>query len=505
MAVWDDVPHGAALCFLPLVILFLWLSLTKRRMRYYILAGVFVVLAVLASVFGAVAIFLSIVCLLWVLPRERLSANLLLIAVIGGLAYLVVCPFLPPSLIATIRTNQQMFAEDQWSMRSFTALSIVALGWAVVWSLLQCWTKDQALRFFVMFAFLTSSIPLLDAYGNRHFLPQAGRYQPEMEIGLALAIVFGLCVVSQKLPRNIKVALSFFLLCMAGEQLISHRRYARQIIWPNDVTGRIEYRVAKWVDQNMPGQRVMVPGSIAQWFNVFSDTPQLSGASYSTTPNWMQQNAMVSIMTGVGPQEAATSLLWLKAFGVQAVTVSGPKSTEFWKPYTDPKKFAGLPVLWSENDTTIYRVPQRNSSLAHVMPAGALPQQATAQTLPVDQLKKYVAALDDPAMPTADLRWETFRRLRIRTTAQRDQVISVQTSYHPGWHARANGHDANVGRDGLGFIVIQPQCAGDCEIEMTYDGGWEYRICRLLSLFTLAGLLGWFLLRYVREHAARAK
>ena len=496
MAVWDDVPHGMASCLVPFAILFLARSLTGRRLRDSVLAGVFIALSVSASVFAAVAIPLSALCLLFVLPKEQLRSNALLTGAIGGAAYLAICPYLPPSLIATIRANQQMFPEDQWSLGSLTALSMVALGWVLVWQASMRCSRDWPLRFFLLFAYLMSAIPLLDAYRNRHFLPQAGRYQPEMEVGIALAAVFLIRPVSQRLPWSIKAALAFVLLCTAAEQMVSHRRYAKEILKPVDITRSIEYRVAKWVDANIPGQRVMVPGSIAQWLNVFSDAPQLSGGSYSTTPNWTQQDAMTSVLAAKGPSGAAESLLWLKAFGVQALTVCGPKSMEFWKPYADPLKFEGLlPVLWREEDTTIYRVPQRTTSLAHVIPLAAAVPREEGRRVSAPELEKYVAALEDPSLPTADAPWDGFRRMRIHTAAQPDQVVSVQTSFHPGWRARANGRAAQVVHDGLGFLLIQPRCSGACEIELTYNGGWENWLCRWFSALTVLGVLAYPLVR----------
>jgi hypothetical protein len=490
MVVWDDVPHGAAVCLLPLVVLCLWLALEKRRPIYYALTAVAMAMTVAASVFGALAILMSVLCLLFVLPRKLLWSHLPRVAILGGVAYLLICPFLPPSLLQTIRANQQHFPEDQWSAGSLTALSAVILGWAVVWWLLRRWTADGPLRFFMLFAYVTSAIPLLDAYCNRHFLPQSGRYQPEMEIALALAAVFALRPALDKLPRSVKVALGLFALSIASEQLASHRRYAKDIIWPVDIRQSIEYRVARWVDTHIPGQRVMVPGSIAQWFNVFSDSPQLSGGSYSTTPNWTQQDAMVTILSSKGPQAGAQSLLWLKAFGIQAVAVTGPGSKEFWRPIADPTKFDGLlPVLWSEDGVTIYRVPQRSTSLAHVIPPAAIARHDARDVLSYDELEKYVAALDDPTLAPAEIQWESFHQFHVRTTARLDQVVSVQTSYHPGWHASVNGREAAITRDGLRFLVIHPKCDGPCEIEMTYDGGWEYKLCRLLSALTILGLI----------------
>src|SRR6267142_6452244 len=154
---------------------------------------------------------------------------------------------------------------------------------------------------------------------------------------------------------------------------------------------RIEYRIAKWVDEHLPGERVMVTGSIAQWFNVFSGTPQLSGGSFSTSLNWTQQEAMTTILTSLSPEETANAVLWLKAFGVQAVTACGLHSPEFWKGNSSTKFDALLPVLWRQEDTTIYRVPQRTASLAHVIPATG-----------ITGLQRYVDALDDPSLPLAD-------------------------------------------------------------------------------------------------------
>ena len=198
-------------------------------------------------------------------------------------------------------------------------------------------------------------------------------------------------------------------------------------------------------------------------------------------------------MSVLSDKQAATSIAWLKAFGIQAVTVCGPKSTEFWKPYAEPGKFEGLlPVLWREDDVTIYRVPQRNTSLAHVIPESAVARGVPYQNLAPAELEKYVATLEDVRLPEAEMRWEGFRKIRIRTVANAGQAVSVQTSYHRGWHARANGRAAEVSRDGLGFLLLRPGCDGACEIELDYDGGWEYQLCRWLSALAMVGVAAFY-------------
>jgi hypothetical protein len=85
---------------------------------------------------------------------------------------------------------------------------------------------------------------MLDAYLDRHFLPQPNRYHPEMEMGLALLAVPAIAWVSSRLPRGIKLAVSAFFLCVAVEQIVSLRHFVELATRPVNVTQRIEYRIA---------------------------------------------------------------------------------------------------------------------------------------------------------------------------------------------------------------------------------------------------------------------
>lgn len=134
--------------------------------------------------------------------------------------------------------------------------------------------------------------------------------------------------------------------------------------------------------------------------------------------------------------------------------------------------------------------------MAHVIPEGIL----RAETL-----RRYVDALDDPALPLADFRWNSLRSASIHSVVRRGEAVSVQTAYHRGWHARANGRAATVQRDGLGFLTILPGCDGPCEIELTYDGGWEYKLCRALSYLTILGMFGYCWSVTVRARKSRTR
>jgi hypothetical protein len=286
------------------------------------------------------------------------------------------------------------------------------------------------------------------------------------------------------------------VLALAAEQVANHRKLEKQdYLFPRDVTTTVEYRAATWAGANLPGVRVFFPGSLSQWANDFAPVLQLSGGSWSMATNQSQQNAEADIVFGSGPGIRDISLTWLKAFGVGAVAVSGPKSAEYWHPYADPAKFDGLPVLWSESGVTIYRTPLRSASLVHVVPASAIARRPPRNPEDIGEAARYTAALDDPTLPAADLSWEGPNRMRIRTTSQPGQALSVQVGYHPGWRATANGQRRAIYKDGLGLMWLRPECNGACEVVLDYDGGWALWLCRAISYGTIALLVVYVLKR----------
>jgi hypothetical protein len=491
MAAWDDTPHVAALALLPVVILLLAASFRHRRVPYYLATIILIALMAAASEFGPIDAAMGSICLIVALCEEW-RRNVVITLVLGAFAYGLVVPFLPPSQLTAIGGAAANGREPGFAIGSFTALALAAAGWVLLGQYLPRWTKDWRLQFFAYFAYLTGSVPLLAAYLHRQFLPQPGRYKFEMELALAPLLVFGLRPWFERARPLLKAALVFLLLALAAEQIASHRRFAKAILQPADASQTIEYRASVWAEQNLPGTRVMLPGSIAQWANAFTDIVQFSGSSWSKAINPVQQLGVEAVYNG-GPtpgEDARVSLAWMKAYGVGAVAISGPRSREYWKPYAHPAKFEGtLPLLWSSEDVTFYGVPRRTESLAHVVPREAIVTRAPKSAADTAEIQRYVEALDDRGLPAAGAWWDGSNRLMVRTTADEGQTISIQVSWHPGWHARAGARKIPLRRDGLGLIWLDPGCRGPCEIELNYDGGGELRLSHYLSFGVMLALL----------------
>ena len=293
----------------------------------------------------------------------------------GTAAYLLACPFLTPTLLRTISQDSQYVDGVVQTGTMFATQSLMLPGFVFLYFALKR-VDGYLIRFSAMFTYVFFEIVALFAVGNVSVLPQPHRYSLEMELGLALVLPFALRRVVVAWPAGVKAAAVALLLFGAYHQTMAYRRYGRAIIQKIDVTRTIEYKVARWFQTNMPDQRAFVTAEAGTWLNVFVDTPQMHSGHSPFNPNfWVEEAAVYAIYSGqnAGDRDAEVSIAWLKAYGCHAIYVPGRMSRLADKPFNHPEKFAGvLPVLWHEEDDTIYAIPQRTKSLAHVVPESAI-------------------------------------------------------------------------------------------------------------------------------------
>lgn len=493
---YGEGPHTACLAFLPLAILFLYLAIVQRRTWHKVAAGLFLGAAVLTNAFAAVILVIAGVSLLATVETRRLWRNILVLAIIGALAYAFISPLMPPSVIRAIRFNSPITDGHPFTLRSLAGVAVLAAGFAILWWITRR-VKAPAWRFFVLFAFLNSGIVWLAMEMDIYVVPQPHRYSTAMDMGISLAVVFGIAMLLRNwTPRAVApVAVVAFI---AAIPLARHdMRYARHLIQGIDITTTPTYSVARWMDRHLDNERVMVPGSYSFYFNNFTNTPQLQGGHEPMQPSFEVLIAVFAIYSGMnaGRHDAQYSILWLKAFGAHAIAVSGPGSSEYYKPFPHPRKFDGvLPVLWREGDDTIYAVPSRSDSLAHIVPANAVVHDPPINGLDVHEIEGFVKALDDPSLPEASFVWRDHNTANIQAPVQPGQAVSVQVTYTPGWKATVDGVPQDIKKDGLGLIEIQPTCRGECQIVLHYDGGPEWRwtcLASLLAVLTVAGYFIW--------------
>jgi hypothetical protein len=317
-------------------------------------------------------------------------------------------------------------------------------------------------------------------------IPIVSRFHLEMEMAIAGAGAALALAIVARFPKGLKIALLVVSLLAGAEQTRIYRREARRTTTATDVSEIPENRMVAWFAANAQGQRVFAPGSVALWLNQRSDTPQFYGCCDQTVRTEAIRMASYEIYSGEGAEdrEGQVAAMWLQVFGVRYVGVTS-STAEAHPPYRNSKKFDGvLEELWRDGDNVIYRVPGEDS-LAHVIPPELLHRPEPYNGVDTDKLKPFLDALDHPPEP-ASFRWLNQHEAEIATRTADGQVIWVQETCDPGWHAYEGSAERAVSCGPLGLITVDPAYAGPHNIRLTYSGSTEDRIARYAQV---AGLL----------------
>jgi hypothetical protein len=491
---YGETPHNLALCLLPLSLLLTMRFLDAPSMRRFAVAVVGVVAVMIANAFGVVVVLASTLILLAV--REKLPARSLLAAVmIFPVAYLCICRLLPPTLIVLLEKNSQLVGGDY----RFTLLTAVTAGVFLV-LLIVLWAFSRrfcspTVQFAVLFSVCFIGITWL-GFHRASFLPQPERYHIEAEVGPCLLVPFLLNPLTLHLSRKTATLCAALSLIALSWIAVKDYRFARKLIRPIDIAQTLPYEEASWVATNLPDQRVMDASDGLWLFNLFASNPQMGGGHEPSAPNWMQRVAVYTIFTGenAGDQDGPISILWLKTFGCGAIVVPGLNSQDRYHAIRNPSKFDGiLPLVWRHGGDSVYRVPLRSTSLAHVIPRSAAVARTPVNGLDIEPLRPYLDALDDVSMPLAALDWEDPDHGTITARLDRSEVVSVQVTYDPGWRARVGGHTVSLQPDRLGFMQIDPECLGDCTVELEFTGGLERKVTLVLSLLFSTAILAFLI------------
>jgi hypothetical protein len=493
---YGDTPHIAALALLPLAILLLHRALTKRTPGSMVLAAAAVAAPPLTNWLGGFALAFSVAA--YLISESFDSREWLRSVLIGVAAYAAASPWIPPSTLNAIRTN------SYWMSPSNHVEPRQLLYWlpllASLAALLYAFRRLRPapmLRFAMLVTLIAGWITMAGLWFGVIMIPQPDRYHIEVDVAVCLLVAFALADLCLRLPKPVWWGVIAVLALFGALQVKAWRRYARDLSQPGDVQATLEYRSSHWLEQHLPNTRVMDPGSSHVFLNAVTDVPQLSGGFDQGITNIMVPNTIHLFYKGSNQidRNAEVTILLLKALGVGALMVGGPNSKDFFRPQEYPERFAssGLPELWREGDDVIYAVPARSLSLAH-----AIAPEDVVKTRPfvpsgMDEARKYVAALENRAYPLADFTWLNPHSARVVAELSKGQVLSVQISHHAGWRAAIGGQARRIRADGLGLMVIEPECEGKCVVDLTYDGGLEMAVARIVSYSTILLGLAWVL------------
>jgi hypothetical protein len=502
---YGDSPHVSSLTLIPLAILALDLALERRRPIYYVCAALALAAVPLTNWPGAIVLTFAVMAYGLSQPGAGALRRGATIAAIGVLAYAFAVPWIPPSTVFTTQADTQVFdtANRFTPHHLLYVAGLAAATWALLW-LTAAARAPRYLRFFLLFFLYMAAITLGWYWFGITLLAQPWRFHLAMEMGIALSVTYAARLLLHRWTKLRRpVAVVFAVLCVF--QFVQYRSYASRLIRGIDITQTSEYKTARWFHSHVPNSRVMVPGSMTFWLNVFTDTPQLTGCCAQGVLSPTEGVADYGIRTDLTAENRAfeNTLLWFKALGVRAVAVTGPRSTEVYKPFYHPGKFEGrLPALWRDGDDVIYEVPWRYYSIAHAIEPGDQVPRTPMHGVDTDPLIPYMAAIERPGAPELQVRWPDNETIVITGNLKTEHLVSVQENAHPGWHAAVNGSPRRVFADKLGLLTVVPQCSGNCTIVLRYDGGREMRLAHWINLAAMVGSLLWVLFDIVSRRVS---
>lgn len=487
-------PNLTSILFCLIALTFLALAFRSRRPVWSVLASLACAATAASNWLGALVLALGALALLLsqedVFEWKRWARAIL----IAAFAYGVAAPWLPPSTIAAVGRNAP-FVGGRFETSPLVYVYVLVgmlLTLALLWALRATGTS-RALRFAAFWSFFLCGAVLPAAKQGIELLPQAMRYHIAMELALALLFVIGGCWFLREALNRPRLARAYpaVLLVLGAVQIPVTWAYARSLVRPGDAARSIEAQTARWVEANLPGKRVFLPGSVSFWADAFGTVTQFGGGFDNgiENPSYLHVSYQIYSGEGAAGREGEIAVAWLKAYGVRAVQVSLPDGAERFHPFRNPAKFEGLlEPIWERMGTRMYRVPSRHAGLAFVVPEGAVPRHRPKDGLDVAEAERYVEALDDPTLPVTHFEWRGPGDAAIVATPGPEQTVSVQVSYHPGWEAFADGRTLRVEEDGLGQIALRPG-PGRHEIRLVFTGGAERVVTQTASGICLLAFL----------------
>lgn len=491
---YGEGPNVSGLSLVPFALWGVHAVYERFTARRFTLAALALGAVILVSWPAGVALAAGVLAYLLARDFNEVKPRLWRLAVLAVTAYLLVTPWDPPSTISDNQRNSQMIGGPYHYTAThilyFGSLIAATLAMRVLLRRVRATAFLQAAIYWTLFL---GTVALSAMWLHVALLPQPERFHLAMEMGIAMLLSYAFVRATQSSKRVFYYAFAV-LLCLSFFQAKRYRRFSDRLTLPLNISDTLEYRTSRWFAEHMPGQRVFAAGSIAFWLNAWSDTPQVTGCCLPGMPNpmsWIVGYAVPS-GDGAGEHDAEYSLLWMRAFGAQAVAIGGPRTRDSYHDWARGNKFEGVLLkLREEGDDRIYRIPSRTVSLAHVINPGDAVSRTPTNGIDVEPLRPYVRALEDPALPVAEWNWMDRATASITANLASGQLISVQETYSPGWHASVAGHTVRLWRDALGLIALDPACTGQCIVTLHFDGGTEAKVLRILSWMTAALLLAW--------------
>jgi hypothetical protein len=500
IAEYGETPNGWGLSLTPWAWLALYEAWHRRTPLSFFVAALAVAAVIITSIPAALVMVVGVVCFILSQHWRQWWPVGWRLGLAGLCGYALIMPWFWPITMQQSQINSQ-FIEGNFvagAPQHFARLAIVGAMLLVAW-LTWKWQLIEFARWMAIFT-VPFSVITIAGHTSLWILPQPVRFHLAMEIGLVALGALFLVHLAERF--SISNRARWIVLAMVIPPLtFSHWKAISIVSKAPDLANCVEFQAAKWLEANHPKSRVFATGSVSFYLATFSEVPATRGCCEpaSLKPIDFMFPYVVATADGTGDQYGYISQLWLKAMGAEFVVAGQqPGSGDAYKIWPRGAELQlSMRKVWQApgSHDFVLQTGLKNVRWAHVVPAKSVPTRTPRNGIDLEPLVPYVAALDSEPAEIASMSWSQTNRARIQAQVKPGEVISVQTTYHPGWRATTSNIELAVGKDALGHILLDPG-PGKHEIDLIFDGGkplQQAQLARALAVLALAiyGITDW--------------
>ena len=482
---YGEGPHISALSVLPAALALSFLALRRWAPAALAGAGVLCALVVANNFYGATALaifFPIVVWAVWIGNPGR--AVLLRAAGIVALAFALCAFWLTPSYLRITAVNLRWVSQPGNNWSRMTAVVAVGLFCGLTW----WWAQRRPERSWQVFVCGTGLFLSLYVLGFFYFgfriTGEAARLIPELDLALLLVFIEILRLMWKRPRLRLVAAIAALVAFSPSIRYFKHAYTAFPKAGP--LEDQYDYRITKWVHDNLPGERVMPVGTLRFWFDAWFDNSQPDGGSMQGMLNQTLPAAQWQIATG---DKGEIAILWLQAMGTDAVIVPGEKSLEWYHDYVKPEKFRGLlPILFDDRQgTLIYRIPRRFSGIGRVVDTAKITAVGPIHSGDdAETLARYIGIIDNADQSATSVTWNGFDHADVQAQTANGQSVLLQETYDSAWRAYENGKALTIRPEPLMNFMLIDVPEGAHRIQMRFETPLENRMGQGMFIAGLA-------------------
>ncbi len=513
---WGEGPHLFSLIFVPLAGVFFARLLEKPKFTNLFFTAIFVGLIALTNAIGLFSGILLLACMSFskfVINKDVKSFGLMIMT---GLVSLGLVSFwYNLTFIST-------FLREGGSSGNIL-VSLFPWGWVVgvgliifLYYFIRRFLKDFAVStvflwfgtlFLVVWVYYTSAPPD-EPYRRIELLPQALRYNVEVDLSLSLllGVVFSRLIsflvgkwgLLKVIPIPVGILFTIVSIGYIQPFIPVAQKSSSEAV---DLSKTTENKIATWFAANTDpkkGERVLAPGNYGFYLNWFGYVWQLRGGLFQASTHHWPDHIYYQLVNGKDPEIMKD---WLIASNLKYVLITATGSGELYKEIKNLSRFESLKVAYAESGDIIYEVPLKRPSAAKPVSITGM----TALTAPVKadnkkNLHAYVGWVESSSQNSADFNVSGFNSYQIRGKIDNGEGIQVSLTADSGWSAKnSSGEGVKLGKDPLGFLMLYPK-PGLVNIALEHHTSWQEWLGYLISLLTIGLLIAHRLIGRKKYH-----